>query len=278
MDRDGINQSGQGSNNDRSEGREEVYERIPWETLERPPRDNNRLVLAVAGAVVVGALSFSLVRNQPAAPPATVTAPVTTPATTPVTVAAPVLRSEADLYAVEHEHLSAHAVAHAEWLVVEYVSYDGSGAARDTLESLLPIGVPLPQAPEGTQVYVDWARSTSVTEVGNFGFEVEVLVRSMVAAPGEGFVRQAPFLLVVDVFIGPDGIPRAARPPRSANLPTPTSLTIALGGLPESLHEEVESVYGTVVGGEQLTDGRWRVVVMVRDQDGVTRPRTVIVP
>jgi hypothetical protein len=41
---------------------------------------------------------------------------------------------------------------------------------------------------------------------------------------------------------------------------------------------QVEASGGAVVGGEQLADGSWRVVVMASSPDGVTRPRTVTVP
>jgi len=258
--------------------REEVFERIPWETLERPARDNSRVIMAVAGAVVLGALGFSFVRNQPVAPPASAPPAATAPMTPPATVAAPILRSEADLYAVDEERLAGHAAAHAEWFAVEYISFDGSDSSRATLEGLLPVGVPLPEAPTGTQVYVDWVGTTSVSEVGALAYEVELIVRSMAAAPGEGFVRRPPARLVVDIMIGPDGAARVVRPPRQEALTAPTPTVMGLTALPDDLKAEVESLFGPVVGGEQLADGRWRVVVMTVNEDGVTRPRTVVVP
>ena len=49
----------------------EVYERIPWETLDKQSGDRQWLVIAVAGAVAVGALAYSFVKSQPApSPPA----------------------------------------------------------------------------------------------------------------------------------------------------------------------------------------------------------------
>src|SRR5690606_19077919 len=151
-------------------------------------------------------------------------------------------------------------------------------ASQATLEGLLPVGTPLPQAVEGTQVLVDWAGVISIAETGNLGFEVEVLVRSMVSAPGEGFVRVEPSVVVVEVAIGPDGIPRVVRPPQVERHTTVSPFVMSLVAIPDSLKEEVEGIYGPVVGGEQLGDGRWRVVLMATDPDGVTRPRTVIVP
>src|SRR5690606_17752211 len=206
MDRERDRDPGRGTHTQR----EEVFERIPWETLERPARDNNRMVMAVAGALVLGALGFSFVRNQPVSQPV-VAPPTTIPSqSSPATVQPPVLRSEADLYAVDPDQIARRAASHAEWFVVEYLSFD----AAATLESLLPVGVPAPRAPEGTRVYVDWVSAISVSDIGGLVYEVEVLARSMAAAPGEGFTRQAPVKVVVDVLVGTDGLPRVLRPPR----------------------------------------------------------------
>lgn len=46
--------------------RHEVYERIPWERLERPSGDRQWMLIALAAAVAVGALAFSFMKNQPA--------------------------------------------------------------------------------------------------------------------------------------------------------------------------------------------------------------------
>ena len=53
---------------------------------------------------------------------------------------------------------------------------------------------------------------------------------------------------------------------------------MTLTPLPVTLQEQVESAYGLVVGGEQLEDGRWRVVAMVEGIDGVRRPTIITVP
>ncbi|MCZ6505894.1 MAG: hypothetical protein O6834_07955 [Actinobacteria bacterium] len=55
-------------------------------------------------------------------------------------------------------------------------------------------------------------------------------------------------------------------------------MTMTLTSLPVTLQEQVESAYGSVVGGEQLADGGWCVVVMAEGVDGVLRPTTVTVP
>lgn len=270
--------------------RQETYERIPWEALERPRGDRQWLMVAVAGAVAVGALAYSFVAGRPPAPPlaepevpaAVETAPTiplgTVPPVPVTTVASPILVAEADLYAVDPERLIDRVAAHAEWFAVEYFTVDGSEESRATLASLLPSGVPLPEAAEGTQVFVDWVGAQQVTEAGSLVFEVEVLVRSLRAEGEGGFVRQPARLAVVRVMIGDDGLPRVTMPPK-VELPAGASpLAMNLVEVPAQVREQLEQSHGTVVGGEQLADGRWQVVVMAVGLDGVARPTTVVVP
>ncbi|HSK06208.1 MAG TPA: hypothetical protein VK990_01725, partial [Acidimicrobiia bacterium] len=47
--------------------RNEVYERIPWETLEEKKSDRQWMTLAIAGAIVLGALAYSFMSNRPPA-------------------------------------------------------------------------------------------------------------------------------------------------------------------------------------------------------------------
>ncbi len=264
--------------------RQETYERIPWEALDTRRRDPNKMVMIVAAAVAVGALAFSFARNQPVAPPPEAILPptaTTTPvAAAPSTVAPPpMVVAEADLYAVEQDLLVDAARAHAEWFAVEYLAVDGSEAAQLTLASLLPAGVPVPAAPEGLQVFVDWAGAVAVTEVAPMVFQVEVVVRSLVSTADGGFVRQEPRRLLVEVSLGPDGSPRVSRPPLAvASVGAVPPDALPLQTVPEALAAELEATIGSVVGGEAMADGTWRVVVMAVDPDGVTRPRTVIVP
>jgi hypothetical protein len=266
------------------EEREEVFERIPWETLEKPPRDHNWLVMALAGAVAVGALAYSLTRNQPqqpmAEPAVSSTGILTTdpPPGSIGTVASPLVVAEADLYAVDEERLLDEVMAHAEWFVVEYFSYDGSDASRLTLTSLLPEGIPLPEAAEGTQVFVDWVGAGPATEISPLVYQVGVMVRSLVSGPDGGFTRQPPIRVVVEVRVDPEGRASITRPPIIEPAPVSSPDPMVLTPLPDQLRAEVEAAHGPVIGGEQLADGGWRVVVMVSDADGVTRPRTITVP
>lgn len=268
------------------EERNEVYERIPWETLEKQGTDRQWLAYAVAGAVVVGALAYTFMQNRPLPPldsvPVAVVQPTAPMAAIPIapatTLGTPVVIAEADLYAVDPERLIDQAAAHAEWFAVEYFGVDGSTESSETLAGLMPEGVPLPQAPEGVQVFVDWVAATSVVEVDILAFEVEVAVRSLRSGSDGVFVRQPTRIATLRVILGDDGLPRIAAPPLVANadalIPSPLELVL----VPEEIGGPLEAKYGTVVGGQTMADGRWRVVVMSADVDGVVRPITVIVP
>ncbi|MCZ6630927.1 MAG: hypothetical protein O7D28_06225 [Actinobacteria bacterium] len=267
------------------EERQEVYERIPWETLEKQGGDRQWLVIAVAGAVAVGALAYSFTKSQPAPPPtptpveAAVTDPPVTTAIAPVTsLQTPLVMAEADLYAIDPERIIDQAKALAEWFAVEYFAVDGSEQSQATLGSLMPSGVPLPEAPAGTQVFVDWVGVQSVTETAPLSYDIAVLVRSLMAQGDGGFVRQPTRVATIVVVVGDDGLPRVARPPAITTPPVLSPVTMTLNSLPATLEEQVESAYGLVVGGEQLEDGVWRVVAMVEGVDGVRRPTIITVP
>jgi hypothetical protein len=261
--------------------RQEVYERIPWETLEKKGGDRQWLVYAVAGAVVLGALAYSFVRNQPTAappPPPTIaaqTAPATTAPSnmdsTPSTVAGPLVVAEADLYAVDPERLVDQAASHAEWFAIEYMAYDGSVQSQETLRSLLPVGLPLPEAPGDTQVFVDWARAKSVIQAGPTSFQVEVLIRSLVSSSESGFIRQAPAVVSVSVEVGEDGKAGVVSAPTIVPVEPAGSVDLGLVEVPEEIASQVAS-QGEVLGGRQDSDGSWEIVVMAKGADGVKRP------
>jgi hypothetical protein len=260
--------------------REEVYERIPWETLEPKGGDRQWMVYAIAGAVTLGALAYSFTRNQPATPVAT-SAPVVATATTlgaSVTtletpqVESPVVVAEADLYAVDPERVIDRVAAHAEWFAVEYVAFDGSEHSRETLKSLLPEGLPIPRADDGTQVFVDWARAIQVMQVDDLAYQVEVLVRSLASSGDSVFVRQDPRVLAVDIELTDEGAPRVSSVPvfRDATPSQPAQLS--LDDLPDEVAAGIDASQGEVVGGLATDDGSWNVVVMAPGPDGVSRP------
>lgn len=263
--------------------RDEVYERIPWETLEKKGGDRQWMAYAIAGAVVLGALGYSFTRNQPIAPPATDGVVVTTVpaaaaegtvAPTPSTVPSPIVMAEADLYAVDPERLFDRASSHAEWFAVEYLSADGAATSRDVLTSLLPAGAPLPEAPETTQVYVDFAATTQVTQSGPTSFDVDVLVRSLVSSGDSGFVRQPPRVVTVAVTITEDGLPRVAGVPSIEVATTAPQTELSLQTVPDDLAASA-AAHGEVLGGIPHEDGTWEVVVMGEGPDGVRLPMTL---
>jgi hypothetical protein len=263
--------------------REEVYERIPWETLERRGGDRQWMVYAVAGAVTLGALAYSFTRSQPTAPmspeaPVATTLPAASAEPTivgpPSTVASPLVVAEADLYAVDPERLLDQVSSHAEWFAVEYISVDGSDASRELLSSLLPMGIPVPAAPETTQVFVDWASVMEVSETGPLSYAVEVLVRSLMSDGETGFVRQQPRLVVVSVEIAADGQARVTGAPSIAMATTTDQAAITLAPVPDEVAAQATEA-GEVLGGIQLPDGSWEVVVMAVGPDGVRRPMAV---
>ncbi len=271
--------------------RNEVYERIPWETLEEKKPDRQWLTFGVAGAIVLGALAYSFTSNRPAAvtPSTTVamTAPVTAsasqaavpPVAAPPPSTAPVVTAEADLYAVHPERIIDRVMAHAEWFVAEYLTVDGSDQGLATLGALLPIGIPVPTAPEGTRVFVEWVRATGVEETGPLLFEVTVIARSLSATREEAYVRQAPVEVVVPVSVAGEA-PQVVSAPRITPAPIGPAHDLSLTAVPDEVATAVlEKSGGTeIVGGVQGADGEWDVVVLAPGVDGVSRAVTVTDP
>ena len=269
--------------------RNEVYERIPWETLERKGGDRQWWMIAVAGAIVLGALAYSFMSNRPiSVPTQPVEATATTVAALPVATVAPppvadlsgpTVVAEADLYAVDPERLIDQATAHAEWFVAEFIGVDGSEESQATLASLLPAGIPPPAAPESTRVFVEWVRAVSVEELAPLHYRVGVLVRSLVAQGEEAYRRVPPMLATVEVMVAEDGA-RVVLPPTLTPLPAPQPEPLTLAEVPSDVQQAAMTKAGAtaVVGGIQTATGEWEVVVVAPGPDGVSRPTTVNVP
>jgi hypothetical protein len=269
--------------------RNEVYERIPWETLERKGGDRQWLMIALAAAIVLGALAYSFMSNRPAEVPVDTLAGAaptvadsqvgTAPPPPIVTPSSPTVVAEADLYAIDPERLLDQATAHAEWFVAEYIGVDGSEESKATLGSLMPAGIPAPVAPESTRVFVEWVRTVSVAEIAPLHYRVGVLVRSLVAHGEEAYRRLAPMLATVEVSVVENGA-RIVMPPTLSVVtplePEPLSLT----EVPVEIQETALTASGAteVLGGLQGATGEWQVVVVAPGPDGVSRPTTVTVP
>ncbi len=273
--------------------RNEVYERIPWETLDEKKPDRQWMMLAVAGAIVLGSLAYAWTSTRADPSPATTAvtlAPTSTvavasePAAPPVAVTsppaqAPVLTAEADLYAVHPERALDRATAHAEWFVAEYLTIDGSEESQATLSALLPTGVPMPVAAEGSRVFVEWVRAIGVEEVGELTYRVTVLARSLAAPAGGDYVRQPPLRLEVDVSVAGAG-PQVMMPPTIGPASAGEAHQIQMTEVPEDIAAAaLQGSGGTeVVGGVHAADGAWQVIVMAPGADGVGRPVTIPVP
>jgi len=271
--------------------RNETYERIPWETLEEHKPDRQWLIMAVAGAVVLGALAYSFMSNRPAplsvassvaaASPETTAAPALPPQALapPVASSTPIVTAEADLYAVHPERIIDRAVAHAEWFVAEYLTVDGTDEGRATLAALTPAGVPLPAAGDGTRVFVEWVRASTVEEIGELLYRVTVLARTLAAAANAEYQRQAPLQVAVDVSIAGDAAQVVMAPRVSPAQPGPAH-QLALAPVPDEVGSVAlqQSGGSEVVGGVQAPDGEWQVVVLAVMPDGVSRPVSVPVP
>ena len=268
--------------------RNEVYERIPWETLEKKSTDKQWVLMAVAGAVVLGALVYSFMSNRPAQTqplsPTTLAQALPGPQVLPPAAIAPpptspILMAEADLYAVDPERWLDQATAHAEWFVAEYFTVDGSPQTAEILASLLPAGLPPSIFPETKSVFVEWVRTLDVAEISPFRYRVEVLVRSLVADGDASYLRQAPIVATVEVAVDGQG-PRILMPPQVRPATVDSQEILVLTPVPPEIAAMVTALAGTaeILGGRLLDDGRWQVVAVGAGPDGVTRPMTVTVP
>src|SRR5690606_15799183 len=155
----------------------EVFERIPWESLQTKP-DRRWIVYLTSGVLVLGAIGVSVGRQMagptppamstPSAPAATTMAvppPVTEPP--PTTSTTPPLWSEADLMALPAATLEIPALARAEWFVSDYFTRDG----------------------EEERSFVEWVRAESIEWVAESTAEVSVLVRRLAASGDDPYTR-----------------------------------------------------------------------------------------
>lgn len=268
------------------EKNQEVYERIPWETLEKQGGDRQWLILGIAGAVVAGSLGYSFMSNRPAPlqPSSTeVVAAATAPPTTFAPMApapapaqpAPSLVTEADLFAVDPDRLATEAAARARWVVREYLADDGS-SEQGVLRALLPADIPLPSTPEGVLVFVEWVDSVGVAEIDVGTYRVDVLARYMVSSDGGDYQRVDPELFTLDIGMA-DGIPRVLGAPTVKAVDSPTTAGIGLGAVPDAVAAGVEALRpgSEIVGGYVDQTGTWNVVVLATGPGGVLRPEMV---
>lgn len=155
----------------------EVFERIPWESLEQN-HDRRWLGYLLAGAILLTAVGVTIGRGTAAPAPVTVT-PGTSVAVSPpttgqpaepvaVTTTSPALWEEADLMALPVASLELEAAAVAEWFVVDHFTRDEGSDGRS---------------------FVDWARAARLSWTDTTTAEVTVLIRRLAAAEEEPYQR-----------------------------------------------------------------------------------------
>lgn len=156
----------------------EVFERIPWESLE-DKGDRRWMAYVIAGVIALGAVGVSLGRQMTPGPepvpttaaPVSATPETVVPATTAEVTAAsgpPTTWSEADLMALPAETIETAAMAVAEWYVVDFFTRDG---------------------PEGDRSFVEWVRASQMEWETPTSARVTVLVRRLAATADAPYHR-----------------------------------------------------------------------------------------
>jgi hypothetical protein len=235
----------------------EIFERIPWESLEKNP-DRRWIAYLLSGALVLGAVGVSLGRQLSAgsalppdpAPIVTTTlavlpstlatvGPTTVPETTAADRVAPGARTEADLMALSDVPLEMAAATAAEWFVVDYFTRDDPGEGRS---------------------FVEWAGSLETTWIDPTTIEVTVAVRRLAAAPGIDYRRMGPEAWRVTVELGDEGWSVVEGPVEAG----PVELSVTIPEIDAPVPAEVaatldgEEVVGAVeVGGRWLAEVEW---------------------
>lgn len=267
--------------------REEIYERIPWDTIASPKADRQPLIIGVAAAIVVGALVYSYMSNRPVEAPVPVAVTETAPAaasTIPLAPMAPAplptapqVIAEADLYAVAPDRLASSAASYAEWFVMEYLTSSGASESSIIRQMLAP-DIPVPTLPEETVVFVEWVSALSIADLDVGRHSVDVLVRYLVSRGGGPYERVDPEIFRVEVVASGSDFQIVGAPEIVAFTVGDPSGPM-LGEVPADVVAGVAAARpdASVVGGTALPDGTWRVVVMASGPGGIERPETVVV-
>ena len=191
----------------------EEFEQIPWSSLMTDKADGVDpkvyIAVGVVGlliAVIFGIRIFGGSSGQPT-PSADVPAVPESVATVTTTTSGLIV-SEADLMAApSNPYVGAlPQVAFAEWFVTDYYTVDGSSENERSLRELLASSASSLLLPHSSDtplpaMYVEWARSVDVRDVGNAMFEVDVVYRTITETDA-GFVRDPVSAVVVTVRSG----------------------------------------------------------------------------
>lgn len=242
----------------------EIFERIPWEALEK--RGERRWwVYVVAAALFMGGLGVTIGRTTgPPTAPADIESEGLVPITEPMTVEPPSTNTsttiansgtwaEADLLAAPVPALETAAASLAEWFVVDHFTRDGSGGSG---------GI-------SGRSFVDWAGPIGFEWVESGRAEVTILVRRL-AVGDEGPYRRLPdeawtMTLALDGtgWKIVDG-PFPAEPPAAS---------VEIGDLDPGVPAQVAAMVGDqrVLGASRIGSG-WLVEVEWTDEAGLRWP------
>lgn len=279
---------------------DEEFESIPWDSLVADQSDHRRRwgLVGIVAALVLGA-SFGLSRllwgaGPPPVVPVTMLAAVTAstvavavpdtvpPSSEPSAPAPPDAYSEADLLALPADDAGRRAAAYASWFAAEYFTLDGSDPERRAVAALLPAGVEVLPADPSVRSFVEGVEVVEVSASDGVHHRVVLLVRSLAAA-GEGAYRRQP-VRMVEVVVRVD-----ERGSAVADLPRPLAVSVVSAEGPAVEAAEPPAVVvaaaleaASLWGEPQpdllsagTVDGRWRLVVAVRDTAGLVWPVAV---
>jgi len=250
----------------------EVFERIPWESLEQNP--NRRWIpYLVATAVVLGAVGVTIGRGMitpPVEQPtvlATTTAPMTDSSAGPVvgatgspdTTILPAqdsMWSEADLMALPEGAVETAAMAVAEWFIVEHFTREDGDEGRS---------------------FVEWARAGELTWMDPTTVDVTVLVRRLAAKGDDPYQRLPAEAWQVTTELDGDRWVVTHGPVQMA----PPTLDVAVPSLDGRVPDELAvATEAPMLGAAKIDEDNWSVGVewtdaagliwLVRDRVGMT--------
>ncbi|MDJ0662950.1 MAG: hypothetical protein QNJ75_00220 [Acidimicrobiia bacterium] len=199
----------------------EELEQIPWAALAaNSPSPRNRYLAAAAVVVILAAATAWIATRSDGgavsiAAPAVRSIPIASdaPAAIPPPSTAPVY-SEADLMLIDTGDETLLAIMQAEWLVRDLLTVDGDPLIDGRIVRLLP-GV----SRSDTPAYVEWARAFAVESVEPGRYRVEVIYRTLTGTE-EGYVRQQPGALAVELAIDVGGSASLVGEPEPVPLPS----------------------------------------------------------
>lgn len=240
----------------------EVFERIPWESLEQNP--NRRWIpYLAAAAVILGAVGVTIGRGMVTSPIEQPTALATTTVTMADAATEPVLGgtgssdattpppqestwSEADLMALPEGAVETAALAVAEWFVVEHFTREEGDDGRS---------------------FVDWARASELTWMDTTTVDVTVLVRRLAAAGDDAYQRLPAEAWQVTTELDGDRWVVTHGP---VHLVPPT-LEVSVPSLEDHVPEEVAAATeNSIVGAVQIDESSWSVGLEWTDAAGLT--------